>query len=72
MDQETRDRIRHLYFVERVPLHAIAETLTLSPREVRGALVLPGGQADWHDPAPMQSAIALAARSHRRAHGRHR
>jgi hypothetical protein len=58
MTQDTRDRIRHLYFVERMPLRRIAETLTLAPHAVRSALVLPGGQPARRDPQPVATALA--------------
>jgi len=58
MTDDTRARIRHLYFVAQVPLHAIAERLALSLPAVRGALVLPGGRADARDPAPVAHALA--------------
>ena len=61
MDQDMRDRIRHLYFVERVPMREIAEALALSAHAVRGALVLPGGRSDRLDPAPIARALADVA-----------
>ena len=70
MDQDTRDRIRHLYFVERMPLHAIAQALLLAPRAVRGALVLTGGHPDRRDPEPVST--ALEPRPLRRVTTRHR
>jgi len=58
MTADTRDRIRHLYFVERMPLRRIAEALTLAPHAVRAALVLPGGQPVRHDPQPVATALS--------------
>jgi DNA-binding transcriptional regulator LsrR (DeoR family) len=48
--EENRRRIRHLYFVQRVPPVAIAEEMRLSLRTVRRALVIRGG-ADRTPPA---------------------
>ncbi len=48
--EENRRRIRHLYFVARVPPVAIAEEMGLSLRTVRRALVIRGG-ADRTPPA---------------------
>lgn len=62
MDQAVRDQIRHLYFVERMPVRVIAESLELSAHAVRGALVLPGGRADRRDPTPMATALSVAGR----------
>jgi len=59
MSPDTCDRIRHLYFVERAPVRAIAEALMLSSDAVRRALVLPGGQASRRDPAPVATALAI-------------
>ena len=67
MDQGTCDRIRHLYFVERVAVRARAELLSLSPRAVRGALVLSGGIAAPRGPEPETSALAGEAPDARRA-----
>ena len=61
MDADIRDRIRHLYFVERVTLRAIAESLALAPHAVRAALVLPGGQPVRRGPAPIATALAATA-----------
>jgi len=47
---ETRLRIRHLYFVQRVPPVVIAEELRVSLRTVRRALVIRGG-ANGNPPA---------------------
>ena len=43
MKHTTRNLIRHLYFVEHLPLDVIATELRLRRRTVRRALVLPGG-----------------------------
>jgi len=43
MKHATRSLIRHLYFVEQVPIDAIATELRLRPRTVRRAIVLAGG-----------------------------
>ena len=43
MKHTTRSLIRHLYFVEHLPLDVIAAELRLRPRTVRRALVLRGG-----------------------------
>jgi hypothetical protein len=59
MDPDTCDLIRHLYFVQRRPVRAIAEALALSSNAVRRALVLPGGQAGRRDPAPVATALAI-------------
>ena len=67
MDQATCDQIRHLYFVERVTVRAIAEMMSLSPRAVRGALVLSGGIAAPRGPEPEMSALASEALDARRA-----
>jgi len=56
--EDVRDRIRHLYFVDRVPLRAIAERLFLSAQSVRGALVLVGGQHGRRDPEPVIDAAS--------------
>jgi len=61
MTDDTRALIRHLYFVAQVPLHAIAERLDLSVPAVRGALVLPGGQDERRDPAPLASALTAGS-----------
>lgn len=61
MDDTTRARIRHLYFVEQRPLRQIGQELALAPHAVRAALVLPGGRHDERAPGP--SADSLAANS---------
>ena len=43
LEEETRARIRHLYFVDRVALDTIARTLSVSRGTVQQALVLRGG-----------------------------
>jgi len=43
MKHATRALIRHLYFVEQLPLDVIAAELRLRPRTVRRALVIVGG-----------------------------
>ena len=42
MKHATRALVRHLYFVERIPLDEIAAELRLRPRTVRRALVIAG------------------------------
>jgi len=61
MDDSACARIRRLYFVDRVSVCDIAETLRLAAAAVRGALVLPGGQTPWRAPAPLATALAASA-----------
>ena len=61
MDDTTRARIRHLYFVERRPLRTIGQELALAPHAVRAALVLPGGRRDERVPGPSADALAAEA-----------
>lgn len=57
MDDTTRARIRHLYFVEQRPLRKIGQELALAPHAVRAALVLPGGRRDECVPGPVADAL---------------
>lgn len=59
MTDDTRDRIRQLYFVQRMPLREIARALAVSRHAVLRALVLPGGNTGRHDPEPMSTALAV-------------
>lgn len=58
MDEATRALIRRLYFVEQHPMRSIGEALSLAPRAVRSALVLPGGRRDEREPGPVADALA--------------
>jgi hypothetical protein len=64
MDDTTRARIRHLYFVEQRPLRKIGQELALAPHAVRAALVLPGGRHDERVPGPVADAVAADALAH--------
>ncbi len=73
MDDVTRDLIRRLYFVEQCPVRQIGEALSLAPRAVRAALILPGGRRDERPRAPAVDALADAGCGPReRDHGGHR
>jgi hypothetical protein len=61
MDDTTRARIRHLYFVEQCPLRKIGQELALATQAVRAALVLPGGRRDERAPSPVVDALAADA-----------
>ncbi len=61
MDDTTRARIRHLYFVDQLPLRTIGRELALAPQAVRAALVLPGGRRDERVPGPVADALSADA-----------
>lgn len=61
MDDTTRARIRHLYFVEQRPLRKIGQELAVAPHAVRAALVLPGGRHDERVPGPSTDSLAADA-----------